>query len=161
MMTPQIVEANARKLVGIRKTMSHVENRTSELWREFIPQISTISSRVGTHRFSLQNFPDNYFLNFDPGTQFEKWAAVEVSENGNLPSGVEALIIPPGLFAVFHYVGSSAEAQKVFQYIYGQWVTSSDYQLDNRPHFEVLGEKYNNNDPSSEEDIWIPVRPRS
>jgi hypothetical protein len=30
--------------------------------------------------------------------------------------------------------------------------------LDNRPHFEILGEKYKNADPDSEEDVYIPVK---
>jgi len=30
--------------------------------------------------------------------------------------------------------------------------------LDDRPHFEVLGDKYKNADPDSEEEIWIPIR---
>ncbi|MEN9524835.1 MAG: hypothetical protein RLZZ256_219, partial [Bacteroidota bacterium] len=34
------------------------------------------------------------------------------------------------------------------------------YLLDERPHVEVMGSKYKNNDPASEEDIWIPIRPR-
>jgi AraC family transcriptional regulator len=32
--------------------------------------------------------------------------------------------------------------------------------LDDRPHFEVLGEKYKNNDPTSEKEIWIPILPK-
>jgi hypothetical protein len=28
------------------------------------------------------------------------------------------------------------------------------------PHFEVLGDKYKNNDPSSEEEVWIPIKPK-
>lgn len=35
------------------------------------------------------------------------------------------------------------------------------YEIDFRPHFEILGEKYKNNDPGSEEEVWIPVRPRA
>jgi AraC family transcriptional regulator len=30
--------------------------------------------------------------------------------------------------------------------------------LDNRPHFEILGEKYKQGSPDSEEEIWIPVK---
>jgi AraC family transcriptional regulator len=29
-----------------------------------------------------------------------------------------------------------------------------------RPHMELLGEKYRNNDPHSEEEIWIPIEPK-
>jgi AraC family transcriptional regulator len=36
----------------------------------------------------------------------------------------------------------------------------SEYELDYRPHFEILGEKYKNNDQLSEEDIFIPIKPR-
>jgi len=35
---------------------------------------------------------------------------------------------------------------------------NSDYELDNRPHFEILGKKYKNNSADSEEEIWIPVK---
>jgi AraC family transcriptional regulator len=37
---------------------------------------------------------------------------------------------------------------------------NSDYVLDNKTHFEILGDKYRNNDPESEEEIWIPVQPK-
>jgi len=47
-----------------------------------------------------------------------------------------------------------------FQKIYTVWLPASDYVLDNRPHFEVLGDKYKNNDPSSEEEVWIPIKPK-
>jgi AraC family transcriptional regulator len=29
--------------------------------------------------------------------------------------------------------------------------------LDNRPHFEILGEKYKQGSTDAEEEIWIPV----
>jgi AraC family transcriptional regulator len=35
---------------------------------------------------------------------------------------------------------------------------NSNYHLDDRPHFEILGEKYKNADPGSEEEIWIPIK---
>ncbi|MFM9945765.1 MAG: GyrI-like domain-containing protein, partial [Bacteroidia bacterium] len=44
--------------------------------------------------------------------------------------------------------------------IYGTWIPNSEYNLDNRPHFEILGEKYKNNHPDSEEEIWIPIKPK-
>ena len=28
---------------------------------------------------------------------------------------------------------------------------------DDRPHFEVLGDKFSRNSPGSEEEIWVPV----
>ena len=52
-----------------------------------------------------------------------------------------------------------SRVSKTFQYIFGTWMPDSGYKWDNRPQFEILGEKYKNNDPSSEEEIWIPIKP--
>jgi AraC family transcriptional regulator len=41
---------------------------------------------------------------------------------------------------------------------FSTWLPDSEYRLDVRPHFEVLGEKYKNDDPESEEEIWIPIK---
>ena len=60
---------------------------------------------------------------------------------------------------IFDYKGSSTDTS-IFQYIFRTWLPSSSYQLDDRPHFEVLGAKYKNNDPESEEEIWIPIKPK-
>jgi AraC family transcriptional regulator len=35
---------------------------------------------------------------------------------------------------------------------------ASEYVVDNRPHFEILGAQYKNNEPDSEEEIWIPIQ---
>ncbi len=34
----------------------------------------------------------------------------------------------------------------------------SGYEMDTRPHFEILGAQYKNNDPDSEEDIYVPIK---
>lgn len=67
-------------------------------------------------------------------------------------------IIPAGQYAVFHYKGSHNNGFDVFSYIFGEWLPASGYELDDRPHFELLGPKYKNGDPDSEEEIWIPIR---
>ena len=69
---------------------------------------------------------------------------------------MEPFSLEGGLYAVFDYKGSSNDSS-VFQYIFGTWLPNSAYKLANRPHFEVLGINYRNNDPSSEEEIWIPI----
>lgn len=108
-----------------------------------------------TDLISLQIYPPGF--DFSPNTQFEKWAAIEVSDFEHVPDGMESLLLPEGLYAVFHYKGSSMDT-RIFQYIFGEWLPKSGYQLNNRPHFEVLGEKYKNASPDSEEEIWIPVK---
>ena len=72
---------------------------------------------------------------------------------------MEAFILTGGLYAVFDYKGLNTD-HSIYQYIFGTWLPNSDYVLDNRPHFEILGDKYKNNDPTSEEEIWIPIKPK-
>jgi AraC family transcriptional regulator len=102
-------------------------------------------------------YPSGYFSAFSPAREFVKWAAVEVTNVDQMPPGMEVFTLPDGLYAVFHFKGP-AHNPAIFQYIYSTWLPGSGYVLDDRPHFEVLGEKYSNHDPESEEEIWIPVK---
>jgi len=155
-MEPRLETLKEMKLIGMHLSMSLLNNRTSDLWGSFSPRIQEIKNRPTMDRISLQKYNASYFTQFDPAGSFEKWAAVEVSSLELIPSGMQPLIIPGGLYAVFDYKGSS-EDPGIFQYIYRSWIPNSCYQIAQRPHFEVLGEKYRNNDPNSEEEIWIPI----
>lgn len=155
-MKPRIETSTERKLVGKHLTMSLVNNRTGELWQSFMPRRKEVSN-LTSDMISMSVYKPGHFLNFNPANEFDKWAAVEVAEFGNIPEGFESFTIQPGVYAVFDYKGSSSDPG-IFQYIFGTWLPSSVYRLDDRPHFEVLGAKYRNNDPASEEEIWIPVR---
>jgi AraC family transcriptional regulator len=150
-----------KKLIGKRIEMTFSNNRTFELWNGFMIRRKEIRNNLTSELFSMQIYDSpSYFENFNPETIFEKWAAVEVADFNTVPVGMETYILKGGLYAVFIHKGASITGQKAFQYIYGTWLPSSDYLLDDRPHFEILGEKYKNNDPDSEEEIWIPVKPQ-
>lgn len=148
---------NEKKLVGQRLKMSFAHNQTSELWRAFMPRRREIANAVNADLYSLQRYGPAFFAPFNPLAEFEKWAAVEIPDFSQVPAGMETLTLPAGLYAVFAHKGSSTD-NSTFEYIFGTWLPQSEYDLDDRPHFEVLGAKYKNNDPDSEEEIWIPVR---
>lgn len=156
-MTPKIVPLKKKKLVGLSTEMSLVDNRTSELWKNFRQRSSEIVNRSSDDFISLQEYPANYFQEFSPIAKYVKWACVEVEDFNSVPEGMNGLVLDDGLFAVFNYKGSAQNVASFFQYIYREWIPNSDYNLDNRPHFEVLGAKYKNNDPNSEEEVWIPI----
>jgi len=99
-----------------------------------------------------------FFKNFNPNHPFEKWACREVKDFENIPDGMSTIEIPEGLYAVFHYKGDNSQAVEMYNYIFTDWLPNSEYQLDLRPHFEILGEAYKYNDPASEEDIYIPIK---
>jgi len=157
-MQPRIETLTAKKLIGKRMRMSLSNNKTGELWRSFMSRRREIGNNLNSEMFSMQIYDSTVdFGNL--GQEFEKWAAVEVSDFDSIPDGMETFTLQGGLYAVFPYKGSSADTA-IFQFIFGIWLPNSNYLLDHRPHFEILGDKYKNADPNSEEDIWIPINPK-
>ncbi|PZX56849.1 AraC family transcriptional regulator [Algoriphagus ratkowskyi] len=161
-MIPTIQLLPATRLVGMRIQMNFITNKTQKLWKRFMPRKLEIENSVGSELYSVENYPDlTFFEQFNPATEFEKWAAVKVEDFENIPEGMEKLIIPTGLYAVFPFKGTDNEAPPMYQYIMESWIPSSAYELDLRPHFALMGEKYKNNDPDSEENFWVPIKPKS
>ena len=157
---PRIEILTEKKLVGKRSVMSFANNKTGELWRNFMQARATIQNPIGDDRFSVQHYHPLFFDPFDPNALFEKLAAVEVINFSNVPSEMETYILPGGMYAVFEYRGNVSMAAETFRYILQDWLPASPYRLDDRPHFEILGAKYKNGDPFSEEEIWIPIMPK-
>ncbi len=157
-MQPRIETLSEKKLVGNRMRMSLVNNKTGELWKNFMQRRKEILNNKGTELYSMQLYGANYFNSFNPNTEFEKWATTEVTDFNNVPDGMVTFTLLGGLYAVFFYKGDASKAAETFRYIFGNWLPNSPYELDRRPHFEILGEKYKNNDPDSEEEIWIPIK---
>ena len=156
-MTPRIETIIEKKLIGISKIMSLTENKTAELWREFMPRKKDINNAKSADLISMQVFERDHFKHFNPNNKFEKWATLEVSDFEDVPVGMKTFLLKEGLYAVFEYKGLSMD-NTIFKYIFGEWLPNSQFELDMRPHFEVLGKKYKNNDPNSEEEIWIPIK---
>ena len=152
---PKIVTVSERKLIGNKLEMSFADNKTFQLWSSFMPRHREIQNRIGTYKFSLQNYNENF--QSDPTIPFVKWALMEVSDYNHIPEGMETYTIKGGSFAVFNYNGPSKNALPIFDYIFKNWLPSSLYELDNREHFEILGENYNPQG-NAEEEIYIPIR---
>jgi AraC family transcriptional regulator len=121
-----------------------------------MPRRNKIKNTLGVEMYNIQINPENF--DFNPNTSFVKWAAMAVSSFDNVPKEMETLEIQKGLYAVFLYKGNQSDAADFFEKIYKHWLPDSIYDLDNRPQFEILGEKYKMNDSNSEEEIWIPIK---
>lgn len=153
--TPTIRRIAPQKLVGKRLKMSLADNKTVELWKSFMPERHLINP-ISPDFISLQDY-GNSFPSGDFKQEFDKWALVEVDDFKVVPNGMETYSLIGGLYAIFSYKGVPSDSS-IFQYIFKDWLPQSIYELDKRPHFEILGEKYKNGDPNSEEDIYIPVQ---
>jgi len=159
-MEARIESIAAKKLVGKRVINSLANDKTAELWRSFMPARNKIMHPVSNELFSVSVYsPSLDFKDFTTGTEFEKWAAIEVADYESLPEGMEACNIDGGLYAIFIYKGAANAFGDTFRYIFGTWLPASGYALDNsRAHFFIMGEKYKGNDPASEEEYWIPIK---
>ena len=149
---------NAQKFAGKHLQMSFSNNKTFELWNGFMPLRRQIGGTIGNELYSIEVFPPDFFKQFNPGTEFEKWAAVEVKDSSSLPDGIEILESPGGLYAVFLHKGPASEGPKTYNYIFSEWMPTSQYTVDERPHFALMGDKYKSDSVDSEEEIWIPIR---
>lgn len=140
-------------------TLSYANYKIGQLWGSFMPYRKHINNPLPNELIALTLYTADHFTNFKPTNEFEKWACIEVVDFEKIPTGIEGFVLSGGLYAIFHYRGSSTEIAAFYRSIFEEWLPNSNYTLDQRPHVEVMGEKYKNNDPDSEEEIWIPIKP--
>lgn len=161
-MQPRIETVGEKKLVGKRMRMSLAEDKTPHLWRSFMPERKEIGNALNNDLISMQIFDSSFsFTAFDPHATFEKWAAVEVADFDAVPADMKSFTFKGGLYAVFLHKGPASTGPETFRYIFETWLPSSAYILDDRPHVAWMGANYKNEDPASEEDIWIPIKPKA
>lgn len=158
-MTPSIETLPRKHLVGLRTRMTLAEDLTRGLWQELMPRRTEIENRAGESYHSLKFFDSGTsYAGFTEHTEFEKWAAIEVSEPGTVPAGLEALTLPAGLYAMYVHHGPAAAFHTTLQAFFTEWLPQSNYEIDERAHFEILGPEYRPDDPNAEEEVWIPIR---
>lgn len=157
-MNPRIEKVSERFLIGYATKISLEKNETASLWQRLMPLRNKIDNRVGTDYFAIQNYDESHnFTNFEATTSFEMCAAIEVDSLADLVFGMQSFTIPAGLYAVYVHKGLASEFQASYQ-IFKKWLDLSEYVIDHRPHLQVMGAKYRNMDPNSEEDVWIPIK---
>ena len=160
MKDPEIIEMESKKLVGISLHTSLADDKTALLWKRFMKKKDDISNKKRNDLFSVQVYDEGFISgHFNSQSVFEKWAAVEVEDYSGIDKGLKGLKLPEGLYAVFTHEGTSNEFAETAKFIFEEWIPSSEYIIDDRPHFEVLGKEYKGpEDPASKEKIWIPIK---
>lgn len=153
------IETIGRKtLVGMSQQMSLADNQTMALWQRFMPHRNEVTKRATNDYISMQVYDPAAGDPSSPTTLFAKWAVVEVDSADTIPDNMHRYNLAGGRYAVFLHKGPASDFPQTAQFIYGEWLPNSDYDLDLREHFEVLPEGYDPLDPEAEEEIWIPVR---
>lgn len=155
-MEPRIELIEEKYFIGMSIEMSLVENKTFQLFSTFMPRRKEILNYKNQDIFDLIIYPKDYFLKFNPTTHFKKHALVEVSNLENIPQGMEQVILPKGKYAVFSFEGHIPNPEN-FKYIYSTWLPNSEYNLDDRPHFDILSEKIQQKSPDAIQEFWVPI----
>ncbi len=148
----EIIEA--KKLIGFSTSTSFQDDKTPVLWGQFMMRRKEISNRISNQLFSLQIYPEH----FTPDQSFKKYALAEVSDFDNIPNNFDTFELESGKYLVFSYKGRSENAPQIFTYLFQNFIPKNQFEVDNRPHFEIFGDDYNPNDDSADEEIWIPVK---
>ncbi|MCK0108551.1 GyrI-like domain-containing protein [Flavobacteriaceae bacterium S0825] len=158
-MTHRIIQSPEILIVGMKATMSfsNISEETGKLARQFMSRLKEIRGRVDDNTLSLQNYDDFDYTKVSPTMTFEKWVGVEVDNLNDVPEGMETLTINSGRYLVIDFKGSIQEFVKNWNYLHSQWLPNSEYELDNRPHFEKLSPSYSPMNAVNQEEIWIPV----
>ncbi|MFC0605674.1 GyrI-like domain-containing protein [Winogradskyella pulchriflava] len=155
-MNSRIVNLQEKKVIGLKsKMLQHEYGNIVALWKQFMPKKKEILNALNTELIALQDYSG--FGNFEK--PFDIWACVEVADLKVIPEGMLSNTIPEGLYAVIPHKGMDASA--TYQRIMTDWLPNSGYQIDDRPHFQVMGEKYKNGSPDSEEDFYVPIKLKS
>lgn len=160
MNSPRIVSMPAKKIIGMKATTSISDYAAPRLWPQFKPRKKEIGNLINKEDYSIQLYKKVFsFSEFTSQTEFEYWVGAEVSDTSVVPDGMEVLEIPEGKYAVFIHKGPVTEFRKTLHHIYQEWLPDSGYELEHRPHFEILGEKYLGvHHPDSEEEVWVPIK---
>lgn len=152
-MTTQINTIEAKTFIGMKQETSLVNDKTQKLFKTFMPRRNEITSSLNNHIYDLKEYPKSYFQQFSPTREFKKWALVEVLNTDFIPEKMEVFHLSSGKYAQFNHTGSFKD-NSPFEYIYGEWLAKSDYELDDRPHFDIM----NTTNKKEEQEIWIPIK---
>lgn len=144
----------AKKLIGFSITTSFQEDKTPIIWKKFMIRRNEITNRISDKLFSLQIYPEN----FTPNESFTKYALAEVVDFDRIPDDFETFELKGGKYLVFTYKGKAENGPEIFNYIFQKFIPENNFEVDDRPHFEIFGEDYNPNSDSAQEEIWIPVK---
>lgn len=154
-MQPKLITIPEKKLIGMKSTMNHGEYVSIvNLWKQFMPRNNEILNNLNAEYIAIQIYDDFNVMD----NPFDIWACVEVSDYDNVPKAMETFVIPEGNYAVFIHKGMNAAA--TYQKIMTAWLPTSGYKIDSRPHFQIMGERYINGSPDSEEDFYVPICPK-
>ena len=104
-MKPRLEILPLKKLIGKHLRMTLNQDKTFDLWHSFMPFRKEIKNCRSNDLICLVVYEDPLGLkHITRDTEFDKWAAVEVSVSESIPDGMETYTLNGGLYAVFIHI---------------------------------------------------------
>lgn len=145
-MEPKIITIKEMTLVGMTSDGSDIRG----LWMEYMKKEKDIKNKV-------------------EGTAYEwhAWSAhkcvvaAEVTEVEDVPEGLSVVHFPAGQYAVFTHRLANGGYEGLNS-VMNHWLTTGPYEQISDISIQVFDERFKGGDqPDSEIDFWIPVKPRA
>lgn len=155
-MEPRIVKKGAMTLVGMIYFGDNQNGEVSQLWVEFNEQADQIANYVPDCAFGLSFTDDRESPNF---WYMASWAVRELNE---VPATMVAKTVPAQTYAVFTHRGPVSNISATYAFAHNNWLPTSGYELAAPFDFEYYDLRFRGPDnPESETDIYIPIRPKA
>lgn len=150
-MRPKVVNRSAFVVVGVKIRGKNQNNEIPQMWQAFGPMVPEIKNIVdGRVAYGIS-------ANMNESTgEFDYVAGFEVSAGEDIPAGMVRFEVPGGKYAVFST--TLPKIGETFQNAYHTWLPESGYQATGGPEVEVYDERFDPQDPSSEFELYIPVK---
>jgi predicted transcriptional regulator YdeE/nitroreductase len=150
-MEPKIVERGAFTVVGLKYRGKNENNEIPQLWQALGPRVYAIKNMVGDHvAYGIS-------ANMDRETgEFDYIAGFGVTSAEDVPEGMIAFEIPSAWYAIFST--TLPKIGETFQKAYQTWLPQAGCEPTGGPELEVYDERFNVQDPTSEFDLYVPIK---
>ncbi|WOO35678.1 GyrI-like domain-containing protein [Anaerocolumna sp. AGMB13020] len=149
---PTIILKKQFQLIGITRTVHPGSKEISQLWREFHRRSDLIEISLNSDKLIglCEYMPD-----ITDDSEFSYMACKEVLSTDNIPTGMNAKIIPCTKYAVFTHSGTMDRLKETYDKIYGVWLPLTGRQLAEADTLEIYSLQSTDN---YKLDIYVPLK---
>ncbi len=155
---PKILSHRTRYFVGMESVIRSPLGKNPDyvdlapkLWEQFNPRRKEIPERMAGVGYGIavsENMLDDTMLYL---------AAVEVSEPKFIPEGMRVLKIEPQMYAQFENINHNKRSHSTIDYIYGMWLSSSEFKRAPGYDYEIFDQRFDPKDPKSISTYCLPI----
>lgn len=156
-MEPKIIEFAEKKVIGVKCTTTLKNNTIGELWEEYMRRFQEIPNKT-EERLCIGICLPMECSECNEETPFDYIAASPVTSFDNVPEGMVTYTIPKGSYAAFIHKGPLENLRETYDYIFGEWLKSTDYIYENREQLELYDHRFKHGEQDSEFEILVPIK---